>query len=275
MILIELNEKSSFVTSNLEYFPRLMTQKGERMERHGGVRDNERMRVRFHCHDWLSKCHKFYQRRGEEMLGAAFLFYQARGARATFIILQGEEWKVRTGPGFDYLSPACLREEATRGRAPATIQPWRAPRVRPGSTCHSLTRAVVCWQSNRWHEITALQRPDLSLSKLISHWPTLKIQIYSHKGHRIDRTGEELERIQIACVLLVGHKCCFLPPLSSFKDQKHSTSWCVDIWCLCENILLFCRQEFSEHLIIVRAKMTNKQSRGGLFYFSIHWKHSA
>ncbi len=183
MILIELNENNSFVTSNLEYFPRLMTQKGETMERHGGVRDNRRI----HCHDWLSKCHQFYQHRGEEMLGAAFLFYQGRRTRATFIILQGEEWKVRTGPGFDYLSPACLREGATRGRAPVTIQPWRAPRVRPGSACHSLTHAVVCWQSNRWHEITALQRPDLSLSKLISHWPTLKIQIYSHKGHRIDR----------------------------------------------------------------------------------------
>lgn len=187
IILIDLNENNSFVKSSLEYFPRLMTQKGKTMERHGGVRDNRRMRVRFHCHDWLSKCHQFHQRRGEEMLGAAFLFYQGRRTRATFIILQGKEWKVRTGPGFDYLSPACLREGATRGRAPVTIQPWRVPRVRPGSACHSLTHVVVCWQSNRWHEITALQRPDPSLSKLISHWPTLKIQIYSHKGHRIDR----------------------------------------------------------------------------------------
>lgn len=236
-----------------------MPQKGERMERHGGVRDNERMRLRFHLHDWLSKCHKFHQRRGEEMLGAAFLFYQGagRGWLSLFCWERSERWG--RGPGFDYLSPACLREGATRGRASATIQPWRAPRVRPGSACHSLTRAVVCWQSNRWHEITALQRPDLSLSKLISHWPTLKIQIYSHKGHRIDRTGEELQRIQIACVLLVGQKCCFQPPLSSFKDRKHSISWCVDIWCLCENIVLFCRQEFSEHLIIVRTKMTNKE----------------
>ncbi len=83
--------------------------------------------------------------------------------------------------------PCLFKRGATRGRAPVTIQPWRVPRVRPGSACHSLTHAVVCWQSNRWHEITALQRPDPSLSKLIPHWPTLKIQIYSHKGHRIDR----------------------------------------------------------------------------------------
>lgn len=51
----------------------------------------ERENVRFHCHDWLSKCHKFQQRRGEEMLGAPYLFYHG----GSFIISQwrgGERW---------------------------------------------------------------------------------------------------------------------------------------------------------------------------------------